>query len=495
MVAQPLPEMLVSGGVDMGEGTGVKSVFGSSTAGLAAGGVAAVVAIIAGYLVFGSSPAEQPDPAAAPAAIAATPDGEEAGTAPATDLAPAAEADTGPAPTPSAPDDAPDADLTDSATPPTAETAVAEAPAASEPDAPAVSAPRFDNMRIESDGLGTVAGRADPGMVVDILIDGTSVDRVTADANGAFMAFLSLPASDQPRVLALLADPDGAAVLSADERLISPTSAPAALATADPAPAAPATGTAEAPATTAEGTEADPVAATETTAEASASTAPAPETPQTEATETALAETGGVFTSDTGEPAAPSAPAVLSLSEEGVELIQPATSDTSPEVMSSVALDSITYDPAGEVLLAGRGSSDGFVRIYLDNQPITTSRIGDGGNWRTDLPEVDTGVYTLRVDEVDAEGAVISRIETPFKREEPEAIAEVMAEDQATLDERGIAVRTVQPGNTLWAIARDRYGEGVMYTYVFEANRDRIRNPDLIYPGQVFVLPEVGEGQ
>ncbi len=485
--------MLVSGGVDMGEGTGVKSVFGSSTAGLAAGGVAAVVAIIAGYLVFGSSPAEQPDPATAPATIAATPDGEEAGTAPASDLAPAAEAGTGPTPTPSAPDDAPDADLTESATTPTAETAVAEAPAASEPDAPAVSAPRFDNMRIESDGLGTVAGRADPGMVVDILIDGTSVDRVTADANGAFMAFLSLPASDQPRVLALLADPDGAAVLSADERLISPTSAPAALAAADPAPEAPSNGTTEAPATTAEDTEADP--ATEPTAEAPVSAAPAPETPQAEAPVTAQADTGGEVTSDTGEPAAPSAPAVLSLSDEGVEVIQPATSDTSPEVMSSVALDSITYDPAGEVLLAGRGSSDGFVRIYLDNQPITTSRIGDGGNWRTDLPEVDTGVYTLRVDEVDAEGAVISRIETPFKREEPEAIAEVMAEDQATLDERGIAVRTVQPGNTLWAIARDRYGDGVMYTYVFEANRDRIRNPDLIYPGQIFVLPEVDEGQ
>ena len=50
-------------------------------------------------------------------------------------------------------------------------------------------------------------------------------------------------------------------------------------------------------------------------------------------------------------------------------------------------------------------------------------------------------------------------------------------------------MRTVQPGNTLWAIARERYGEGIMYVMVFEANRDRIRNPDLIYPGQVFVLP------
>ncbi|MFN4172801.1 MAG: LysM peptidoglycan-binding domain-containing protein [Pseudorhodobacter sp.] len=49
---------------------------------------------------------------------------------------------------------------------------------------------------------------------------------------------------------------------------------------------------------------------------------------------------------------------------------------------------------------------------------------------------------------------------------------------------------TVQPGFTLWAIARDQLGEGILYVQVFEANRDRIRNPDLIYPGQVFAIPE-----
>ena len=50
---------------------------------------------------------------------------------------------------------------------------------------------------------------------------------------------------------------------------------------------------------------------------------------------------------------------------------------------------------------------------------------------------------------------------------------------------------TVQPGFTLWAIAQGQYGEGVLYVQVYEANRDRIRDPDLIYPGQVFALPVV----
>ena len=48
---------------------------------------------------------------------------------------------------------------------------------------------------------------------------------------------------------------------------------------------------------------------------------------------------------------------------------------------------------------------------------------------------------------------------------------------------------TVQPGFTLWAIAQGQYGDGVLYVQVYEANRDRIRDPDLIYPGQVFALP------
>ncbi|PJF11005.1 hypothetical protein CUR21_01820 [Pseudorhodobacter sp. MZDSW-24AT] len=48
---------------------------------------------------------------------------------------------------------------------------------------------------------------------------------------------------------------------------------------------------------------------------------------------------------------------------------------------------------------------------------------------------------------------------------------------------------TVQPGFTLWGIARENFGDGVLYVQVYEANRDKIRNPDLIYPGQVFTIP------
>jgi nucleoid-associated protein YgaU len=42
----------------------------------------------------------------------------------------------------------------------------------------------------------------------------------------------------------------------------------------------------------------------------------------------------------------------------------------------------------------------------------------------------------------------------------------------------------------LWGIANDMMGEGTMYVQVFEANKDKIVDPDLIYPGQVFTLPQ-----
>ena len=56
-------------------------------------------------------------------------------------------------------------------------------------------------------------------------------------------------------------------------------------------------------------------------------------------------------------------------------------------------------------------------------------------------------------------------------------------------DSAAIAAVTVQRGDTLWAISQDRYGSGFLYVRVFEANRDSIRDPDLIYPGQVFAIP------
>jgi nucleoid-associated protein YgaU len=60
---------------------------------------------------------------------------------------------------------------------------------------------------------------------------------------------------------------------------------------------------------------------------------------------------------------------------------------------------------------------------------------------------------------------------------------------EASLPRNGKIV--IQPGNSLWRISRVIYGRGIEYTVIYEANRDHIRDPNLIYPGQIFATPGV----
>jgi nucleoid-associated protein YgaU len=251
--------------------------------------------------------------------------------------------------------------------------------------------------------------------------------------------------------------------------------------------------TAEAPAATPQATpttqaqtaEATPTPSTDTTAQATAPAAqpPAVPQPQTEAaTPTEIAEAPDTTEAPQTTPAPSDQVALLKSGPEGVELLNP----QAPEVMDNVALDTISYSDSGEVQLSGRAQAGAqAVRVYLDNDAQVNLPVDAEGRWRGDLPDVDEGIYTLRVDEVAGDGSVISRVETPFKREAPETLAAAAAEQAGPLK-----AITVQKGATLWAIARDRYGDGLLYVRVFEANRDAIRDPDLIYPGQIFDLPD-----
>ena len=410
------------------------------------------------------------------------------------------------------------------------------------PEPAPVAAPVIDLVRIEPDGSGIIAGQAQPGVAVAVLLGAQILVEAVADTSGRFVAFVALPASDQPRVLSLVADPAGAATPSEATVIIAPTVIPspeivAAVISEPPLPAesvsSPENPVAETTPVTAPDSdmlvsvpevslpaaapqpETTPViiveAATldviaETVIVPAAPPGPGISVPEATDETTALANptptptvlpeqppaiSDSVTALQTPVPDAPAVAPVLLADASGVRILQPALAPgATPEVLATVALDAIAYDAAGEVQLSGRATGGGVVRVYVDNRVVVEVPVDASGQWTSGLPDVPTGVYTMRVDQIDAAGQVVSRIETPFLREERATVAQVM-EDQTAAADFAVAVKTVQPGATLWAIARERYGDGVLYVQVFEANRDRIRNPDLIYPGQVFVLPEI----
>lgn len=463
---------------------------------------------------------------------------------------------------------------------------------------PGSPAPRFDVTPALVGGNLLVAGRAGPGALVTVLVDGVATLDVTADAAGQFAAFLPLGESDVARAITLSArSGDGVPVVSQGTLIVAPApqqagaaeaaEAPVAMAADDPqaqpaeppavgndgsvdalagdpgrsaagsvdagSPANPAVRTDKVPAdASAETPRSDDPASLDRPvtdlADGAASaaipdTAPvAPSAVVAPAVTSALPSPPSSSSPSTTPPDAPPAgpsPALLLATPEGVRVVQPSGGDASA---TDLALDAISYGAAGSVDLVGRAAPASVLRLYRDGSLTAEVQSAADGRWQADLGGVPPGLYNLRIDELAADGRVTRRIALPFLRESPEALAAATAavpalapppstgaatpgnagaaqrEDgtsvapqanlsQGTLPPTPVApareqapvapapvrvgVVTVQPGNTLWGIASESYGAGVLYVRLFEANRDRIEDPDLIYPGQVFSLPAV----
>ena len=371
-------------------------------------------------------------------------------------------------------------------------------------DAPDAASVEFDLVRVEPGGSALFAGRAAPNSRVAVFMDGEEVAAAETDATGTFALFAELGASGTPRALTMTETAADGTVREAaasvilgpvPEREIAVAEAPA---VTEGASTDLSGGDSEVIGETQEIAAVTPPAAADTsgleTTDTTSAALPDASTETAEATGDAsegAAPTVAAASPDPLEtaPAAPSVPTVLVADEEGVRVVQ--SSGDQPEAMSNVSIDAITYDNEGEVALSGRSTGASAVRVYLDNQPLISTDIAADGQWRVGLPDVDTGTYTLRVDELNAEGTVVSRAETPFRREPVEAIQSLTAERRAAGAEVApVSLVTVQPGNTLWGIATEKYGDGFLYVRVFEANTDRIRDPDLIYPGQIFSVPD-----
>ncbi|MCW5744185.1 MAG: LysM peptidoglycan-binding domain-containing protein [Alphaproteobacteria bacterium] len=141
-----------------------------------------------------------------------------------------------------------------------------------------------------------------------------------------------------------------------------------------------------------------------------------------------------------------------------------------------LVLGTVDYDEIGRMTIGGQANPGETVRVYLNNQPMGDATAGADGKWSL-APGQSTphGPQRLRVDRLTAGGpGVAHRLEVPFER------VKVKPGDSVT----------VVRGDNLWNIARGALGGGERYTAIYEANRSQIRDPNLIYPGQVFVIPK-----
>ena len=389
---------------------------------------------------------------------------------------------------------------------------------------PAVTPPSFDTVRITPDGRAVIAGRAPPGAEVTVKSESVDLGSETANLSGEWtlVPYIPIPPGDH-QFSAVATLPDGTQVES-DEVLIVSIPEPdedegsvlALLAPRDgeggstvlqkPEPAAepepvqeqaepePAPEVEEEPSIEvarpdeAPGDEAGP-------GEEEPDEARPEEIPEEESMDLASRDPAGSDEAGSGEAAAPDETMTATAATDDARLDEGGSDEPGTDAASesagdapaasseeedkgSLTLETLEYDDEGDMTFRGTSEPEADLHVYIDERHVGTVESDAAGDWELDPDEtVEPGSYTLRVDQIDPAGVVLARIETPLVRARPELL---------TL---GDAIVVVQPGNSLWRIARRTLGGGIHYTEIYEANNSQIQDPALIYPGQIFTVP------
>ncbi len=165
-----------------------------------------------------------------------------------------------------------------------------------------------------------------------------------------------------------------------------------------------------------------------------------------------------------------------------------------PGAVPAIAVKSVEVGPGGRFVARGEASPNATVRLYLSGAFVGDARTGDDGRWSLTVQSGMTqGAYTLRADEVRADGTVQARAEAPFdfpRVSSEKVVAAAVPSSPADLVLASVQTAHVKSGDTLWGLSQTFYGDGSRYKLIFAANTGQIRNPNLIYPGQTFVVPK-----
>lgn len=149
------------------------------------------------------------------------------------------------------------------------------------------------------------------------------------------------------------------------------------------------------------------------------------------------------------------------------------------QIEAPVDIKAVNYT-GGTLAVRGHAGSPGRINVYADN--VFLGNVWADGDWTLRLERrlAPGQKYLIRADQVDGRGKVTARVEVPFE----------MEKGMETAGRRRIRI---VKGDCLWSIAKQLYGTGFAYVTIYQANKNQIRDPDLIYPNQVFVLPPASE--
>lgn len=337
-----------------------------------------------------------------------------------------------------------------------------------------VAGPSFDVVRVEPSGETVVAGRAAPGSSVVLFDRGERLGGATADRQGQWVIVLDRPLAPGGHELSIEARSDDGSLFASPNVVIVSVPAPAPVQTA----AAPAT------AESAAGSNASGAGLSEMSRSGTAAGGAGSAGPEA-LTESIPAQPSGAVplpASDNAAGAEALLPLAVLVPRSGwgaAEILQHPEPPRGGARPDALRLETVNYDEQGIAVIGGRAPAGASIVLYLDGEVLARTTSDGAGRWsaRLDRP-IERGVHELRVDQMDGTGRVVAQVRSPFAR------AEIVA---GLPDETAVVV---QPGNSLWRIARRIYGEGVRYTVIYDANKGAIGDPDLIYPGQIFTVPK-----
>jgi nucleoid-associated protein YgaU len=169
-----------------------------------------------------------------------------------------------------------------------------------------------------------------------------------------------------------------------------------------------------------------------------------------------------------------------------------------------VAIRSVEADAPGGLVAKGSAQPNTTLRLYLNQADIAEAKTQSDGRWSLTIKGgMSPGGYVIQADEINPGSAtVVASANTPFDYPDmlvapalQAAAAPASAEPSSTPSLADPVIQSVQTkrvatGHTLWALSKSYYGDPTRYPAIVEANRAQIHNPNVIFPGQVFVVPK-----